>query len=205
MSFQNIINYAETISVSCRKKVSQTVARDGTVRTTSLGGQVWQFEIQLPNGISWQTMRPIIQGIEALDRTTVGLIQFNKSGQEWLAGYQGNISNLSGVTVNFNPTNGANILTIVSGATVGTGQFRFRAGDLIQLGNGGVYTVVGDVTNSTNSFAVNRPIRDAAGNHTLKIGSNCVFNVICTQLPQWTIFQRNQVSWNGPFVLVESI
>jgi hypothetical protein len=30
-------------------------------------------------------------------------------------------------------------------------------------------------------------------------------NVICTTLPQWTVFQRNQVSWSGPFVFTEVV
>jgi len=29
------------------------------------------------------------------------------------------------------------------------------------------------------------------------------WTVICVQLPEWTIFARNQVSWSGPFVFFE--
>ena len=29
------------------------------------------------------------------------------------------------------------------------------------------------------------------------------WNVICIQKPKWTIFARNQVSWDGPFVFME--
>ena len=28
------------------------------------------------------------------------------------------------------------------------------------------------------------------------------WNVICIQLPKWTIFARDQVSWEGPFIFV---
>lgn len=34
-------------------------------------------------------------------------------------------------------------------------------------------------------------------------GAEESYTVICTQFPQWTIFARDQVSWNGPFVFVE--
>lgn len=34
-------------------------------------------------------------------------------------------------------------------------------------------------------------------------GTNESYTVICVQFPQWTIFERNQVSWSGPFVFVE--
>lgn len=29
------------------------------------------------------------------------------------------------------------------------------------------------------------------------------WNVICVQMPNWTIFQNDQVSWDGPFVFME--
>jgi hypothetical protein len=34
-------------------------------------------------------------------------------------------------------------------------------------------------------------------------GSAESYTVICVQFPQWTIFARDQVSWDGPFVFVE--
>ena len=30
------------------------------------------------------------------------------------------------------------------------------------------------------------------------------WTVICVELPEWTIFARNQVSWSGPFVFYEA-
>lgn len=29
------------------------------------------------------------------------------------------------------------------------------------------------------------------------------YNLICTSMPQWTIFARNQVSWSGAFEFIE--
>jgi hypothetical protein len=36
-------------------------------------------------------------------------------------------------------------------------------------------------------------------------GTNDSYNLICVQFPQWNIFARDQVSWNGAFVFVEDI
>ena len=41
--------------------------------------------------------------------------------------------------------------------------------------------------------------------HNGDIASGQSWSVICVQMPEWTIFQRNQVSWSGPFVFYESI
>jgi len=203
-AFQTVIDNAEAISFNRRKKVAQTTSRDGTVKSTSLGGQVWEFEVSLPNGPKWSEYRPLIEKMEALDRVTVGTIQINKAAHSWLTGYQGNLASLSGIGVSF--TSG-NTVTITSGATgLSAGQFRFRSGDLIQLGSSGkVYSVVDDVAHNGTTITLHRPVREAAGSYTLFVGQNVTWSVICVQFPKWTVFARDQVGWDGPFVFAEAV
>lgn len=203
-AFQTVIDNAQSISINRRKKVAQTTSRDGTVKSTSLGGQVWEFDVKLPDGPSWQEYRPLIERMEALDRVSVGQIQINSSGHEWLSGYQGDLGSTSGIQVSY--TSG-NQVTITSGATgLSSGQYRFRSGDFIQLGSSGsVYSVVNDVDYNDTVITLNRPVRETAGTYTLLVGQNVVWDVICVKFPQWTIFARNQVSWDGSFVFVEAI
>lgn len=201
-AFQKVIDYAETLSINKKRKVAQSVSRDGTVKSTSLGGQVYEFVVRMPDGLSWTEFRPLIELMEALDRTTVGEIRINVTGQEYIAGYQGNLTNITAVQVSH--TSG-NTLTITGGATLGSG-FRFRSGDFIQLGTtGSVYNVVNDVPFNSSTITVHRPVREAAGSYTLRVGANVVWEVICVQFPQWTIFQRDQVSWDGSFVFAEAL
>lgn len=204
--FQNVINNAETISIHKRKNVSTTQARDGTVRSVSLGGQKWQFEVKLPDGTPWATYRPIIEAIENLDRTTTSTIQINSAGHTWMTGYQGNLvsAQQANIVVSY-ATATPTTLTITAGGTgLVAGQFRFKAGDLIQLGTtGAVYSVVEDVLHNGTTIKVHRPVREAAGNYTLVVGQNVKWNVLCTRFPQWTLFARNQVSWDGSFQFVE--
>lgn len=200
-AFQTAVDYAEQISINRRRKVAQTTSRDGTVKSTSLGGQIWEFEVQMPSGLPWTTMRPLIEGMEALDRVTVGQIKLNAAGHSWITGYQGNLTNTSAVTVSYSS---GNTVSITGGATLGSG-FRFKAGDLIQLGSGSVYSVVSDVAYNQTTVTLNRPVREAAGSYTLKIGQDVTWNVICVSFPKWTLFARDQVSWDGPFVFAEAI
>lgn len=204
--FQNVINNAETISIHRRKIVSTTQARDGTVRSVSLGGQKWQFDVKLPDGAPWTTYRPIIEAIENLDRTTESTIQINSTGHAWMTQYQGNLSapQQANIVVSYS-TSTPTTLTITSGGTgLIAGQYRFKAGDLIQLGtNGRVYSVVEDVAYNGTTIKVHRPVREAAGSYTLVIGQSVKWNVICSRFPQWTLFARNQVSWDGSFQFVE--
>jgi hypothetical protein len=203
-AFQTVIDYAESISINKRRKIAQTTSRDGTVKTTSLGGQLWEFEVTLPSGPSWQTFRPLIERMEALDRVTVGQIQINSSGQSWLSKYQGNLGSTSGITVSYSS---GNTVTITAGATgLSAGQFRFRSGDFVQLGaSNSVYTVVNDVAHNVNTITLNRPVREAAGSYSLIVGPLVTWDVICVQFPKWTIFARDQISWDGPFTFVEAI
>lgn len=203
-AFQTVIDYSQAISINKKKKVAQSTSRDGTVKTTSLGGQIWEFEVSLPNGPKWSDFRGLIEKMEALDRVTVGTIQINLAGQSWLNGYQGNLSNVTAITVT--ATSG-NTLTITGGTSgLSAGQFKFKAGDFIQLGaSGKVYTVAADVAYNSNTITLHRPLRDAAGTYTLLVGQAVTWSVICVKFPNWNIFSRDQVAWDGPFVFAESL
>ena len=204
-AFQTVIDNAETISINKKKKVSQTVSREGVVKSISLGGQVWEFQVKLPDGPRWSEYRPLIEKIEALDRVTTGTIAINKAAHSWITGYQGDLANTGSVTVSYSDTT-PTTLTITGGASgLSAGQYRFKSGDVIQLGAGGVYTVVDDVAYNGTTITTHRPVRDTSGTYTLKVGQAVEWTVICTQLPQWTIFARDQISWEGPFVFSEAI
>lgn len=200
-AFQTVFDQAQSISFNRKRKISQTQSRDGTIKTTSLGGQIWEFEVTLPDGPKWTEYRPLIEAMEALDRTTAGQVQINHSGLSWLSQYQGDLVNTSTVAVSFSS---GNTLSITGGATLASG-YRFKAGDFIQLGTGSVYTVVSDVLYNNNTITVHRPVREAAGSYTLVIGPAVSWNVICVNFPQWTIFARDQISWDGAFIFSEAI
>jgi len=201
-AFQTVFDNAEQISFNRRKKVATTTSRSGVVKATSIGGQVWEFEVLLPSGPAWTDYRPLIEKMEALDRVTVGQVQINKAGQEWITGYRGDLTNITAVTVSYSS---GNTVTITGGATLGSG-FRFRSGDVIQLGtSGAVYSVVDDVAYNATTVTLHRPVREAAGSYTLKVGANVVWNVLCVSFPKWNLFSRDQVGWDGPFVFVEAI
>lgn len=202
-AFQTVFDNAESIAINKRKKVAQTVSRDGTVKSTSIGGQIWEFEVQLPAGPRWTDYRQAIEAMEALDRVTVGTVQISSSGQSWLSEYQGDVASPNLITVDFTSGNTVEIAGGLGGLSSG---YIFRAGDFIQLGtSGSVYTVVEDVAYNETTVTLHRPVREGAGNYTLRVGQSVTWSVICVQFPQWNIFARNQVSWDGPFIFAEAI
>jgi len=205
MSFQWIIDNAESISIERKQVVASTQSRSGITRAVSRGGSTWQFTVKLPDGPRWTDYRQQISLAEKLDRVTAATIQFNNTGHSWLVGYQGNSANYTGFQARW--TQGANSITLYVSPTTSSG-YKFRAGDIIQLGTTGkCYTVSEDVAFNSNVVPVHRPIIDATvtTNQPLRVAENCQFSVLCTSFPAWTLFARDQISWDGPFVFTENI
>lgn len=203
MSFQWIIDTAESVSIDRKQVVATTTARDGTVRAVSRGGQAWKFTVKLPDGIRWTEYRQLITQSEKLDKVTTGTFKFSDTGHRWLVGYQGNSANYTGFSAS--ATKGSATITLTVSPTTSSG-FKFRAGDFIQLGNSGkVYTVAADVAFNSNTVTLHRPVLDATATYALRVAENCEWTVLCSQFPQWTLFARDQISWDGPFTFVENL
>jgi len=65
--------------------------------------------------------------------------------------------------------------------------------------------VAADVAYNSNTITLHRPLRDTAGTYTLLVGQAVTWSVICVKFPNWNIFARDQVAWDGPFVFAESL
>lgn len=83
MSFQWIINNAETLSINRKKTVAQTQARDGKVRAVSRGTPPKRFEVKLPDGLAWDTFKSDIEAAEALDRVSTASISIPYAKFPW--------------------------------------------------------------------------------------------------------------------------
>jgi len=206
-AFQWVFDNAQTIRIDRLKNVSSTTSRSGVVRAVTRPGQPWLFEVQLPAGPRWTDSRKYISEIEALDRTTVGTVQFSNSGHDWLIGYQGDLADPSAITYT-TPSGISNTITLTGGHTgLTSGQYIFKAGDVIQLDTTGhCYTVAADVAHDASTVTLHRPIIDpSSSSGTLLVAENCTWSVICVDFPQWEIFSRDQVGWSGSFVFVEDL
>lgn len=203
MSFQWIIDNAETISIDTQQVVGQSVSRNNTVRATSRGGGVWRFTVKLPDGLTYTARRGDISKAEVLGRVGTANISINASGHAWLYKYQGNSANSTGFVASI--TGGSTTITLTTSPTTSSG-YKFKAGDFIQLGaSGKVYRVAADVAYNSNSVTLNRAVEETtATGVALRVGSNCVWTVICTEFPTWTLVDRDRLAWSGPFVFYEN-
>jgi len=86
MSFQWIIDKAETLSINRKNMVATTTARDGGVRAVSRGTQPKRFTVKLPDGMLWSVIRSDIAAAEALDRITSAVITIPYAKFPWYYG-----------------------------------------------------------------------------------------------------------------------
>lgn len=204
-AFQFIFDNAESISINKRPTVATTITRDNTVRAVKRGGDTWRFEVKLPDGIPWTELRPYIEQAESLGRHTGGVaVQINNAGyNSWLTNYRGTAGSLTGFAAKW--TRGDTFVSLGAAPSMSSG-FYFKAGDIIQLGTSGrCYSVIADVPYGQSTVQLNRPVLETTvtTNIALNVGPNCVWRVICTQMPTWTIFARDQVMWSGAFQFYE--
>lgn len=208
-AFQWVFDNAASISMNKRPIVGRTVTRNQTVRATSRGGEIWRFDVTMPNGQLWSTARPYIAEMEALDRHTASDVQLNNSGYaSWLSAYQGDSANDVGFTASWTTGNTITMTGYPTGHGMTSGDVLFKAGDFIQLGStNSVYEVADDATYSGSSETVtlNRPILESASSATLQVGDNVTWSVICMNFPNWTIIDRDIVAFDGPFTFYEAL
>lgn len=206
MSFQWIFDNAESISISKRAVVAQSITRGNRVRTNKLGGQTWRFDVKLPDGMRWSDWRGYIEASEALDRYTVDTISLSDTGYSYINGYLGNSANIQ---LQYLSDSYPTTLTISSADSISSGQYFFKTGDWLQLGTSGhVYSVTQDAAYGANTVTVNRPVIEQANasiTYNAVVGQAVTFEVICVDFPTWNIFQRDQVSWSGNFVFYEVV
>ena len=83
MSFQWIINTAETLSINRLKTTATTTSRDGTVRVVSRGTPPKRFTVKLPDGQPWSSNLTNITGSETWDKVTTATITIPYAKFPW--------------------------------------------------------------------------------------------------------------------------
>jgi hypothetical protein len=140
------------------------------------------------------------------DKYTVTSFTFgNNPNLNYLFGYQGNATSLTGLTSTY--TQGSNVITI-AGGTCPSGK-KLVAGDILQFaGSNRVYSVVADVPYNGTSVTLNRPVLEtSAASIATTVGSNCNFAVICTSFPDWQFAGdgSKRIVWSGSFTFMEAL
>lgn len=83
MSFQWIIDKAESLSINRKQMAAITTARDGSTRAVTRGSMPKRITVKLPDGLRWSDIKSDIAAAEALDKITTATIAISAAGQGW--------------------------------------------------------------------------------------------------------------------------
>ena len=197
MSFQDIFEIQQSMTVNNRRMVGQQVARSGYITVAQyLTAVPWVFTV-VPNNYSYYPqVRAAIQAIDNKDRQLPEVITFNSSRLSW---FTRKLGTATSAVLNSTPTPNTQTLSLTSNGT-------FKAGDFIMVG-GYTYKVTSDSAGSVVN--IHRPlIGTPASGATVSIGNACTFNVVAEVCPTYTLTPMTDgafVNWDQPFVFREYI
>jgi hypothetical protein len=214
MSFQDVFEIQQSMTVNNRRTVGQQVSRSGQMRVAQyLTAVPWVFTVAPHNYLSYATSRQIIQTIDNLDRQLPETITFNSANLAWFTAYQGQLSIAQANALTLAAVPAANSQTISVGnlPAVPSSRFVFKAGDFLQLGNYS-YKVTSDVLRGvgvTVSVNLHRPVIGTVSVGTLAgVGNACEFTVLAEKCPTYTLTPYPNsalVNWDDAFVFREDI
>lgn len=222
MSLQYVWDLSNKIQVNRRKLSAVQMTRSEIVRTElSVTKNPWKFTVSVP-GMPWNQMRGIIESIEALGRTTPSTVTVgNNANFSWMYRYQGDAASTpTGLTVS-SFTGNQLVVGNLSGLSLSSSQYVFRAGDMVQVvGRPYPFTVVSDVlrgSGTTVTVTTHRPnvIASMPSSPTLNVGKNCQISLVMAEQPVYSlspgarrmangsVINNAIVEWDGDFKLVE--
>ena len=211
MSLQTIINYAESITINRRKVAGIQFTRNQIARVSSLVTRnPWRFTVKMPALLNYAESRGLIETLDKIDRITPQEITFSSvPGQSFMFAYQGDMNATQRAAVSIASFSGKTLTLNVS-ATLGLGATIFEAGDVIQIAGYpypfSVESKVVKAAGSTVSVTVHRgnffdPTEDPVTGLTLVYGNAVRFNMLCTNMPTYTIIPGPYVQFNSDFEL----
>ena len=216
MSFQDIFEISQTISVNNHRTVGQQVSRSGQMRVAEyLTSVPWVFVVKPHNFLYYPQARQILNNLEVADRELVNSVIFNSQNLRWFTAYQGSLTYAQYSLFQLAAIPPANSVTFTMKTlpTVASTTVMLKAGDFIKVGSY-PYKVTQDVLRggaSTVTVTVNRPIISTASlvvNSLILVGNDVSFSLLMETFPTYTLVPMTNgafIQWDSDFVFREAI
>lgn len=213
MTFQTIINRAQSIEFNRRRVVGQSISRSQRIKTAErVSAQPFVLTVTPQARFTFESERPTIEMIQNFDRNVECQVQIGDiEGLRFINSYLGSLNTAHRAALTI--TN-ATLTSITIGGlpSVSANTVVFKAGDWIQPANSRYpYIVTETVTRGTGTnvtATTHRPIISSEGislTGPLKIGTDTTLVVIASQFPTYSVVDHNWAQYNGDFVFVEKV
>jgi hypothetical protein len=216
MSFQDIFEISQSISVQNHRTVGQQISRSGQIRVAEYLTTVpWVFTVQPHNFLYYPQARQILNSLEVLDRELIDYVEFTSDNLKWFTAYQGDLTPEQYILFTLAAVPPANSVTFTMKGlpTVASTTVMLKAGDFVQVGDY-PYKVTQDVLRgsaSTVTVTVNRPIIYTSNvfvNSSIYVGNNTYFTMLMEAFPTYTLVPMTNgafIQWDSDFVFREAI
>jgi len=215
MSFQDIFEISQSITVNNHRTVGQQVSRSGQVRVAEyLTAVPFVFTVRPHNFLYYPQARQILNSLEVLDRQLVDTVTFASQNLQWFTAYQGdlNYAQYSVLQISSIPPANSTSITIKNLPTVSSSAIVLKAGDFIQIGDY-PYKVTQDVLRGSSSTAVvtvNRPINieGLTISQIIIVGNEVTFSLLMEAFPTYTLNPMTNgafIQWDSDFVFREAL
>ena len=137
MSFQDIFEISESISVNNHRTVGQQVSRSGQMRVAEyLTAVPWVFVVKPHNFLYYPQARQILNNLEVADRELVNTVIFNSQNLRWFTAYQGDLTypQYSTFQLAAIPPANSTTFTMKTLPTVASTTVMLKAGDFVMVG-----------------------------------------------------------------------
>jgi hypothetical protein len=216
MSFQDIFEISQSISVQNHRTVGQQISRSGEIRVAQyLTSVPWVFTVKPHNFLYYPQARQILNSLEVSDRELVSTVIFNSNNLKWFTSYQGDLTygQYSAFQLAAVPPSNSVTFTMKTLPTVASTTVMLKAGDFVKVGDY-PYKVTQDVLRgsaSTVTVTVNRPIISTASlviNSAILVANDVSFSLLMEIFPTYTLVPMTNgafIQWDSDFVFREAV
>ena len=225
MSLNTILAISESVGVTDKRFIGQTMSRNQRISTSEiLSVQPFGFEMKPNNYLLLSQNKTLLSQLRTVDRQLESYLNFGSTGWWNYIAYQGDMSSAEISACEYEITSANKTIVLGSLPSISPTEFIVKTGDFLQIDRY-AYIATSDVvrgSGSTVSIPVHRtimttltsPMEAVIGQYgiTQSLGGDTyigvTFPVILQEYPAYTFVPMTNdsfISWSGSFKAIEAV
>jgi hypothetical protein len=225
MSLNTILAISESVGVTDKRFIGQTMSRNQRISTSEiLSVQPFGFEMKPNSYLLLSQNKALLSSLRTVDREYESYLNFGSTGWWNYIAYQGDMSSAEISACEYQTSSANKTIVLGSLPTMGSTEYIVKTGDYLQIDRY-AYIATADVVRgvgSTVSIPVHRtimttltsPMEAVIGQYgiTQSLGGDTyigvTFPVILTEYPNYTLIPMTNdsfIAWSGTFKAIEAV
>ena len=225
MSLNTILAISESVGVTDKRFIGQTMSRNQRISTSEiLSVQPFGFEMKPNNYLLLSQNKTLLSQLRTIDREYEGYLNFGSTGWINYIAYQGDMTSVQIAACQYQTSSENKTIVLGSLPTITSTKYIVKTGDYLQIGRY-AYIATADVqrgSGTTVNIPVHRtimttlisPLDAVIGQYgtTISLGgtnyTGITFPVILTEYPNYTLVPMTNdsfIAWSGTFKAIEAV